>query len=96
MSYPGQLFLEERKGKLGLGTAYIYGFKWSIEKGMNTFLKWMPIFRTTLMILKVLYNACKNDGADVSIGSRYVPGGKTENWPLDRQLYSKAARCIQN
>jgi len=87
--YPGRLFLEERKGKLGLGTAYIHGFKWCIENGYQYIFEMDADFSHNPSDLERLYNACKYDGADVSIGSRYVPGGKTENWPLDRQLYSK-------
>lgn len=87
--YPGQLFLEERKGKLGLGTAYIYGFRWSIERKYDYVFEMDADFSHNPNDLERLYNACRNEGADVSIGSRYVPGGKTENWPLDRQLYSK-------
>ncbi|NCI50371.1 polyprenol monophosphomannose synthase [Sediminibacterium roseum] len=87
--YPGQLFLEERSGKLGLGTAYIHGFKWSIAKGYAYIFEMDADFSHNPNDLLRLYNACKNEGADVAIGSRYVPGGKTENWPLDRQLYSR-------
>lgn len=88
-AYPEQLFLEERSGKLGLGTAYIYGFKWSIERKYEYVFEMDADFSHNPADLERLYNACKNEGADLSIGSRYVPGGKTENWPLDRQLYSK-------
>jgi dolichol-phosphate mannosyltransferase len=88
-NYPGQLFLEERTGKLGLGTAYIYGFKWSLERGYQYVFEMDADFSHNPNDLERLYTACKYDGADVSVGSRYVPGGKTENWPLDRQLYSK-------
>ncbi len=87
--YPGQLFLEERSGKLGLGTAYIHGFKWSIQRGYEYIMEMDADFSHDPKDLERLYEACKTGGADVSIGSRYVPGGKTENWPLDRQLYSK-------
>ncbi len=87
--YPGQLFLEERTGKLGLGTAYIYGFKWSIERGYAYVFEMDADFSHNPNDLQRLYNACKLEGADVAIGSRYVPGGRTENWPFDRQLYSK-------
>lgn len=87
--YPGQLFLEERTGKLGLGTAYIHGFKWSIAKGYEYIFEMDADFSHNPNDLQRLYTACKNDGADVAVGSRYVPGGKTENWPLDRQLYSR-------
>ena len=88
-NYPGQLFLEERTGKLGLGTAYINGFKWSLTRGYQYVFEMDADFSHNPNDLERLYNACKHDGADVSVGSRYVPGGKTENWPLDRQLYSK-------
>lgn len=88
-NYPGQLFIEERKGKLGLGTAYIHGFKWSIERGYEYIFEMDADFSHNPSDLERLYHACKNDGADLAIGSRYVPGGKTENWPLDRKLYSK-------
>ena len=88
-AYPNQLFLEERHGKLGLGTAYIYGFKWSIEREYAFVFEMDADFSHNPQDLERLYLACKNDGADVSIGSRYVPGGKTDNWPLDRKLYSK-------
>ncbi|MDE3252199.1 MAG: polyprenol monophosphomannose synthase [Bacteroidota bacterium] len=87
--YPGQLFLEERAGKLGLGTAYIFGFKWSIERNYAFTFEMDADFSHNPNDLERLYLACKEGGADMSIGSRYVPGGKTENWPMDRQLYSK-------
>ena len=88
-SYPDQLFLEERSGKLGLGTAYIHGFKWSIEKGYQFIFEMDADFSHRPTDLEKLYNACKHEGADVAIGSRYVEGGKIENWPLDRRFYSK-------
>lgn len=88
-TYTDQLFLAERYEKLGLGTAYIYGFKWSMERGYGYIFEMDADFSHNPKDLERLYDACKQDGADVSIGSRYVPGGKTENWPLDRQLYSK-------
>lgn len=89
ISYPGQLFLEERPGKLGLGTAYIHGFKWAIKKGYEYIFEMDADFSHTPNDLERLYEACKKKGADVAIGSRYVKGGKTENWPLDRHIYSK-------
>jgi len=89
LQFPGQLFIEERKGKLGLGTAYIHGFKWSLEKGYQFVFEMDADFSHNPADLERLYNACKYDGAGLSIGSRYVPGGKTENWPLDRKIYSK-------
>lgn len=84
-----ELFLEERKGKLGLGTAYIHGFRWSIERGYNFIFEMDADFSHNPKDLERLYDACKTGGADVAIGSRYAPGGKTENWPFDRQLYSR-------
>ena len=87
--FPEQLFLEERKGKLGLGTAYIHGFKWSIQKGYEYIFEMDADFSHNPNDLERLYSACKIEGADVSIGSRYVMGGETKNWPLDRMLYSK-------
>ena len=89
LQFPGQLFIEERKGKLGLGTAYIHGFKWSLEKGYQFVFEMDADFSHNPADLERLYNTCKYDGAGLSIGSRYVPGGKTENWPLDRKIYSK-------
>ncbi len=87
--YEGQLFIEERVGKLGLGTAYIYGFEWAIEKGYEFIFEMDADFSHKPQDLERLYKACKEDGYDVSIGSRYVPGGKIVNWPLDRHVYSK-------
>ena len=71
--YDGQLFLEERIGKLGLGTAYIYGFKWAIEKGYEFVFEMDADFSHKPKDLEKLYKACKEDGFDVAIGSRYVP-----------------------
>ncbi len=87
--YSGQLFLEERKGKLGLGTAYIHGFKWSTKKGYKFIFEMDADFSHRPSQLERLYKACKYDGADVAVGSRYVPGGRIENWPWDRRFYSK-------
>lgn len=86
--YPGCLFMEQRAGKLGLGTAYIHGFKWAIEKGYAFIFEMDADFSHNPKDLEKLYEACKK-GADVAIGSRYVKGGKTENWPVDRHIYSK-------
>jgi dolichol-phosphate mannosyltransferase len=88
-TYPSQLFLEQRKGKLGLGTAYIHGFRWSIAKGYKFIFEMDADFSHRPADLERLYNACKRQGGDVAVGSRYVPGGKIENWPWDRRFYSK-------
>jgi dolichol-phosphate mannosyltransferase len=87
--YKGQLFLEERTGKQGLGTAYIHGFKWSLDKGYNFIFEMDADFSHRPSDLERLYNACKKEGADVAVGSRYVAGGMIENWPWDRRFYSK-------
>jgi len=88
--YSGQLFLEERAGKSGLGTAYIYGFKWAIERGYRYIFEMDADFSHNPKDLDNLYNACKN-GADVAVGSRYVNGGAVANWPANRILLSKGA-----
>ena len=88
-TYPNQLYLEQRSGKLGLGTAYIHGFKWCLNKGYEFIFEMDADFSHNPNDLIRLYNACKIGGADVSVGSRYVAGGKIENWPLDRHLYSR-------
>ncbi|RYY67369.1 MAG: polyprenol monophosphomannose synthase [Chitinophagaceae bacterium] len=88
--YPGQLFLEERKGKLGLGTAYIHGFKWALARGYRFICEMDADFSHNPVDLNRLYDACKA-GADVAIGSRYVKTGAVENWPANRILLSKGA-----
>ncbi len=87
--YPSQLFIEERTGKLGLGTAYIHGFKWCIQKGYEYIFEMDADFSHNPNDLERLYKACKEDGGDVAVGSRYVNGGKILNWPIDRHLYSR-------
>jgi dolichol-phosphate mannosyltransferase len=88
-SFPAQLFIEERKGKLGLGTAYIHGFKWAIEKGYAYICEMDADFSHNPADLDRLVNACKVEGADIAVGSRYVKGGAVENWPRNRILLSK-------
>ena len=87
--FANTVFLVERRGKLGLGTAYIHGFKWSIERGYNFIFEMDADFSHRPSDLERLYTACKDEGGDVAIGSRYVDGGKIENWPWDRKFYSK-------
>ncbi len=89
--YPDQLFLEERKGKLGLGTAYIHGFKWAIDRGYAFIFEMDADFSHNPNDLPRLYDVCKHGGADVAIGSRYVKGGSVINWPWDRIALSKGA-----
>lgn len=88
--YPGQLFLEERKGKQGLGTAYIHGFKWAIQKGYQYIFEMDADFSHNPSDLDHLYYSCIT-GASVAIGSRYVKYGAVENWPANRIALSKGA-----
>lgn len=87
--YAGQLFLEQRSGKLGLGTAYIHGFKWSMAKGYKYIFEMDADFSHNPKDLQRLYHACSEGGADLAIGSRWVKGGGTVNWPWDRIFLSK-------
>jgi dolichol-phosphate mannosyltransferase len=91
IQYPGQLFIEERKGKLGLGTAYIHGFKWALVKGYRFIFEIDADFSHNPSDLPRLYNACKLEGADVAVGSRYIKDGGVINWPWDRIALSKGA-----
>lgn len=86
--FPGRIFIEERSGKLGLGTAYIHGFKWAIAKKYDFIFEMDCDFSHDPDDLIRLYNACAVDGADFSIGSRYTKGGKVKDWPLNRILMS--------
>jgi len=85
--FPDQLFLEERKGKLGLGTAYIHGFKWAIQNQYDYIYEMDCDFSHDPNDLIRLLNACKNS-CDVAIGSRYCKGGKVKNWPFGRIMMS--------
>jgi dolichol-phosphate mannosyltransferase len=87
--YPDHLFLEQRTGKLGLGTAYIHGFKWAINKGYQFVFEMDADFSHNPKDLQRLYEACKYQGADMAVGSRYVKGGGNVNWPRERVLLSK-------
>ena len=89
--FPGQLFIEERIGKLGLGTAYIHGFKWAIAHDYQYIFEMDADFSHNPLDLPILYNACKNEGADLSIGSRYIKNGGVVNWPKNRIALSKGA-----
>jgi dolichol-phosphate mannosyltransferase len=82
--YPQLLHLEERRGKLGLGTAYIHGFKWALRNGYDYIFEMDADFSHNPKDLQRLFEACAIDGADVAIGSRYVKGGGTVNWPFNR------------
>ena len=89
--YPGKLFLKERSGKLGLGTAYIMGFRYALDKGYQYIFEMDCDFSHNPNDLQKLYLACKTGGADVAVGSRYVPGGRIENWPALRVGISRGA-----
>lgn len=86
--YEGRVFLEERTGKLGLGTAYIHGFKWAKRHGYEYIIEMDADFSHNPNDLPKLYKACKEDGADLSIGSRYISGVNVVNWPMGRVLMS--------
>lgn len=86
--FTDRLFLIERTGKLGLGTAYITGFKWAIENGYDYIFEMDADFSHNPQDLPRLYNACAVDGNDVAIGSRYVSGVNVVNWPMGRVLMS--------
>lgn len=85
--FTGKLFIEERKGKLGLGTAYIHGFKWSLQHDYKFMFEMDADFSHNPSDLLKLYDACAT-GADVAIGSRYVTGVNVVNWPMSRVLMS--------
>ena len=88
LSFSDRLFIEERSGKLGLGTAYIHGFKWALKNEYDYIIEMDADFSHNPNDLDRLVQACEQ-GADVAVGSRYIKGGATENWPLDRLIYSK-------
>lgn len=90
-TFKDQLFLIERSGKQGLGTAYIVGFKWSIERKYDYIFEMDADFSHNPVDLIRLYKSVHEDGNDVSIGSRYIKSGKVENWPLNRVFISYGA-----
>ncbi len=87
IEFPNQLHIEERKGKLGLGTAYIHGFKWAIAHNYDFIFEMDCDFSHNPKDLVRLLDACEN-GADVAVGSRYCKGGQVSNWPIGRILMS--------
>lgn len=93
--FSGKLHIEERSGKLGLGTAYIHGFKWALERSYQYIFEMDADFSHNPDDLQRLHAACAN-GADMSVGSRYVKGGKVENWPRNRVLMSFYASVYVN
>ena len=86
--FPDRLFMIERKGKLGLGTAYITGFKWALEHSYEYIFEMDADFSHNPSDLPRLYEACAVQGGDVAIGSRYVSGVNVVNWPMGRVLMS--------
>ncbi len=86
--YPEQLFLEVRQGKLGLGTAYIHGFKWALQRNYQYVFEMDADFSHDPEDLPRLYKACAEDGNDLAIGSRYIDGVNVVNWPMGRVLMS--------
>lgn len=88
IQYPQRLFIEERKGKLGLGTAYIHGFNWAIQRKYDYIFEMDCDFSHNPEDLINLYKACAVEGADLAIGSRYIKGANVVNWPLGRVIMS--------
>lgn len=86
--FPESLFMIERKGKLGLGTAYLTGFKWALEKGYDYIFEMDADFSHNPIDVPRLYEACAKDGADLAIGSRYCSGISVVNWPIGRVIMS--------
>ncbi|MEI6348426.1 MAG: polyprenol monophosphomannose synthase [Bacteroidota bacterium] len=86
--FPERLFIQERKGKLGLGTAYMHGFKWAIAHHYEYIFEMDADFSHNPDDLLRLYHACAVDGADLAIGSRYSNGINVVNWPMSRVLMS--------
>jgi dolichol-phosphate mannosyltransferase len=86
--FPGRLFLEERKGKQGLGTAYIHGFRWALAHGYHYVFEMDADFSHNPDDLLRLHDACAVEGNDLAIGSRYIDGVNVVNWPMSRVLMS--------
>ena len=86
--FAGRVFIIERSGKLGLGTAYITGFKWALKQGYEYIFEMDADFSHNPDDVPRLYEVCAKDGADLSIGSRYVTGVNVVNWPMGRVLMS--------
>lgn len=86
--YPDRIFMEQRAGKLGLGTAYIHGFRWGLQTKYTYIFEMDADFSHNPDDLVRLYNACAIGGADMSIGSRYITGVNVVNWPMGRVMMS--------
>ena len=88
VEFPERVFIIERSGKLGLGTAYITGFKWALQQGYEYIFEMDADFSHNPDDVPLLYEACAKDGYDLSVGSRYVTGVNVVNWPMGRVLMS--------
>ena len=86
--FEGRLHMLERSGKQGLGTAYIHGFRWALERDYGYVFEMDADFSHNPMDLERLLKACSEQGGDMSIGSRYCKGGKVEDWPITRWMMS--------
>ena len=86
--YPDRIHLEVRAGKLGLGTAYIHGFRWALSKGYDYVFEMDADMSHNPADLVRLYKSCKEDGNDLAIGSRYIKGVNVVNWPIGRVIMS--------
>ena len=87
--FSGRLHLHERIGKLGLGTAYIAGFRWGLERGYAYLIEMDADFSHNPSDVPRLLAKCRDEGADVAVGSRYCRGGHVDNWPWERHFYSR-------
>ncbi len=87
-AYPDRLFMEQRAGKLGLGTAYIHGFKWALRKNYEYIFEMDADFSHNPEDLLLLHKACSLENADMAIGSRYIKGVNVVNWPMGRVMMS--------
>lgn len=94
--FPNNLHIVERKGKLGLGTAYIAGFKWALQRDYSYVFEMDCDFSHNPKDLLNLYAGCTTKGGDMSVGSRYVKGGGVKNWPLKRLVLSFFASLYVN
>lgn len=88
IEFPERLFILEREGKLGLGTAYLLGFQWALDRGYDYMFEMDADFSHNPEDLNRLYEACHTEGADLAIGSRYCKGVNVLNWPMLRLLMS--------
>lgn len=89
--YPGRIHLMERRQKAGLGTAYIAGFKWALERDYDLVFEMDCDFSHPPSALPELERACVEEGNDIAVGSRYTKGGKVQNWPMNRLMLSYGA-----